>query len=96
MTLSLASASVAVTVPTAVAFSATLKASPLLNVGASFATVVAVAEADHALVPSAFVACTCTWWAVPAVRPVTAMLGSVPLWPALVHGPLVPSRYCTA
>ena len=60
--LSLASASVATTVTTAVSFSATLKLAALSKVGATFGTavVVAVAVADQALVPSALVACTCT------------------------------------
>ena len=63
MTLSSASASVAVTVPAAVVFSTTLKVSGLLNVGAAFeddVVVVAVAVGDQALVPSSFVACTRT------------------------------------
>ena len=76
MTLSSASASVAVTVPAAVVFSATLNASGLLNVGASFgaAVVVAVAVADQLLRPSALLARTPTWYSVAAVRPVSARL----------------------
>ena len=60
--MSLASLSVAVAVVTAVVFSATEKAvvaSPS-NVGAAFAAVVALPVSDQGLVPSSFVARTCT------------------------------------
>ena len=85
--LSLASASVAATVPTAVAFSATLKVDALPKVGAAFGTavVVAVAVADHAPVPSAFVACTRTLYSVPAVNPVNDSVRAVPMCPASVQ-----------
>ena len=60
--LSVASASVAATVPTVVVFSATLKVAALAKTGASFGTaiVVAVAMADHGPTPSLLTARTHT------------------------------------
>ena len=82
------------TVPTAVWFSAASNADGEVNSGAAFASVEPLPASDQPPVPSALVACTCTWYSVSSASPVIVAL--VPLTSSVqgVKSPLSPTRYC--
>ena len=55
---------------------------------------VTVAEFDHSPQPIELHACTCTWYLLPFVSPVSVLFVAVAL-PALVHTAAVVRLYCT-
>ena len=79
--VSSASGSLAVTVPTAVEFSATSKVAPLVKTGALLgaAAVLPVPESDHVPVPSSLVARTCTSYPALGSRPVMGVDVATPV-----------------
>ena len=101
VTASPASGSVADTSATWVAFSASstpwLGAMSRLKAGASFTTVLAVANADHGPLPSRLPALTCTSYATPGESPARVAVVPGPSWFASVKAPTAPaSRCCTS
>ena len=82
------SASDAATVPTAVWFSAASNVVDEVNTGPAFASVVPRPEPDQSLLPSSFLASTCTLYSVfSASSPIVAPSSVIVVVVTSIHGP---------